>query len=325
MLIHEKLNQPSRVLSATTWGLLLGTPLLFALNVLTARWSGKALVPPVFLALSRWSLAFAILFPFVARRLWAARAEIRALRWNLILLGGMGMGVGVAPQYIGARFTSATNAAMILSFAPILAVIFESALKRQVPGWAAVVGIALATGGVAVILGRGDLRAVLNLSFGTGDLWILFSDVGWAAYTVLLMRLPLPRVDTASRMALLMAGAVLVLAPFSLLEAAGGQVPRLDGVTIASVAFLAVVPGILGFTGYACLIARAGETTAGMSNYLVPLYAAILAWPMLGELPRGFHLAGISLILAGVWLTAVSSRTAVSSALAETFEIAAAR
>ena len=40
----------------------------------------------------------------------------------------------------------------------------------------------------------------------------------------------------------------------------------------------------------------------------MPAFGSVLAWIFLGERFRLFHFAGIALILAGVWLTAVGRR-----------------
>jgi drug/metabolite transporter (DMT)-like permease len=209
--------------------------------------------------------------------------------------------------------------AMILAFAPILVALLECTIQREVPAGGTLGGIAIALLGILVILGRGDPRAVLNLKFGPGDLWILLADVGWAVYTVLLKRTSLPKVDIFSRMTLLMLGATVVLCPCAVLEAISGRVTLFSGATVASAVFLAIVPGIFGYVGYACLIARAGETTASTSCYLIPFYTAILAWPLLGEMPHAFHLAGIVLILTGLWMTTTARRPAAYHVLPTTF------
>jgi drug/metabolite transporter (DMT)-like permease len=85
-----------------------------------ARWAQGADVPPVFLAFGRWALAFLILLPSVAPRLWALRATLLANWPRILLLAGLGMGMAVAPQYIGARHTSAANVAIIFAACPAL-------------------------------------------------------------------------------------------------------------------------------------------------------------------------------------------------------------
>jgi drug/metabolite transporter (DMT)-like permease len=77
--------------------LMLVIPLLFAANLLVARWAEGAALPPLFLAFGRWALAFAILLPSVGPRLWALRHAIMANFPRLILLAGLGMGLAVGP------------------------------------------------------------------------------------------------------------------------------------------------------------------------------------------------------------------------------------
>jgi len=57
------------------------------------------------------------------------------------------------------------------------------------------------------------------------------------------------------------------------------------------------------------LLAAAGCVAfAGLSIYLVPLFAALYGWLFVGEALRSFHLAGMLLVLCGVWLAGRSPR-----------------
>ena len=42
--------------------------------------------------------------------------------------------------------------------------------------------------------------------------------------------------------------------------------------------------------------------------FLVPVYAALLAWPLLGEAPQLFHAYGFVMILLGVRLASLRAR-----------------
>lgn len=46
----------------------------------------------------------------------------------------------------------------------------------------------------------------------------------------------------------------------------------------------------------------------GVSMYMVPLYASLAAWPLLGEVPRLYHALGFALILLGVLVTGRHTR-----------------
>ncbi|KAG1438744.1 hypothetical protein G6F57_019716 [Rhizopus arrhizus] len=150
--------------------MLLTAPALFASNMVAARWAHDASLPPVFLAFGRWLLALLILLPLAAP---ALRAHRRAL-WRglpaLLPLAVLGMGVAVAPQYIGAQTTSATNIALIFSCSPILVALLEALIWRKPLSALRAAGLGLALGGVLVVLSRGDLQALTRLAFGQGDL-----------------------------------------------------------------------------------------------------------------------------------------------------------
>lgn len=297
--------------------MLLTAPALFASNMVAARWAHDASLPPVFLAFGRWLLALLILLPLAAP---ALRAHRRAL-WRglptLLPLAVLGMGVAVAPQYIGAQTTSATNIALIFSCSPILVALLEALIWRKPLSALRAAGLGLALGGVLVVLSRGDLQTLARLAFGQGDLWVLLAATGWAFYTVLQKRLTLPAVPDHARLATMMLGGVLALAPFAGIEAAAGATPPWTDPRLAAVLlFLAVVPSLGAYYVYGRLISLAGPAMAGLSMFLVPVYAALLAWPLLGETPQLFHAYGFVMILMGVKMASMRLRTGAATAAA---------
>ena len=46
-----------------------------------------------------------------------------------------------------------------------------------------------------------------------------------------------------------------------------------------------------------------GANVAGLFVHLMPVYGVVLAWLFLGERLAAFQVAGIALILAGIWVT----------------------
>ena len=286
--------------------LMLVTPALFAANLVVARWAQGAEIPPVFLAFGRWALAFLILLPSVGPRLWALRGTLRANWPRLLLLSMLGMGMAVAPQYIGARHTAAANVAIIFAACPALVTLVERLVwkaplgRRQ--GW----GLMVAIAGVLVVLSKGDLAALGQLEFGRGDLWVIVAAIGWSLYTVFNKRLALPPLPGTVKLAALIGGGALVLAPFAALEAVQGDVPSFgDGRLYVALAFLAIVPSLGAYFCFDRLVAVAGPARASMSVYLIPLFATLAAWPLLGEAPHLYHAAGFGMILVAV---ALSSR-----------------
>lgn len=289
--------------------LMLVTPALFAANLLVARWAESAAIPPLFLAFGRWALAFAILLPAAGPRLWALRGSLLANWQRILLLAGLGMGLAVGPQYIGARQTSAANIAIIFAACPALVTLLETLVWKAPLSKHQAGGMLLAVLGILVVLSKGEPGALGSLAFGAGDLWVMLAACGWVLYTVLGRRLPLPPMPATVKLAALIGGGALVLLPFAAVEAISGARPDfLDARLYLALAFLAVVPSLGAYFCYDRLVAVAGPARASMSVYLIPLFATLAAWPLLGEAPRSYHVAGFGVIIAGVLLSSVRRR-----------------
>ncbi|NMU92756.1 DMT family transporter [Achromobacter ruhlandii] len=297
--------------------MLLAAPALFASNMVAARWAHDAALPPVFLAFGRWLIAVLGVWRRAAPA-WVRQGRALGRGLPVLLpLAVLGMGVAVAPQYIGAQSTSATNIALIFSCSPILVALLEAVIWRKPLSPLRAAGLALALGGVLVVLTRGDAWALARLAFGQGDLWVLLAATGWALYTVLQKRLAQPAVPDGARLAAMMLGGAIALAPFAGIEAATGATPPWSDPRLAAVLlFLAVVPSLGAYYVYGRLISRAGPATAGLSMFLVPVYAALLAWPLLGEAPQLFHAYGFVMILLGVKLASSRMRATTAGAAA---------
>ena len=297
--------------------LLLLTPALFAVNMLVARWAESANIPPLFLAWGRWALAFLILLPVVAPRLWAWRQALRANWLHLTALAVFGMGITVGAQYIGARDTSAANVALIFAACPIMIAVIENLAWRTPIGTFRAYGMLFAVCGVLVVLARGEGFVFTHYRIGEGDLWVLLAACGWAAYTVLSKRqmaVPLPG---GVRLAALIGGGALVLLPFAVAEGVSGKLPDFGDYRLyAALGLLAVVPSLGAYFCYDRLVVQVGASGAGVSLYLVPIYTALAAWPLLGEMPQLYHGIGFLLILAGVVLSGLNRSVTNEKAVA---------
>jgi drug/metabolite transporter (DMT)-like permease len=65
-------------------------------------------------------------------------------------------------------------------------------------------------------------------------------------------------------------------------------------------AYLGVFPTAIGFLTWAFALSRTEAGRLGVTTYLVPAVSVVLAWLLLGEVPRLLALFGGALCLAGV-------------------------
>ncbi|MGF1630049.1 MAG: DMT family transporter [Kiloniellaceae bacterium] len=281
-------------------GLLFIAPALFCSNMLTAR-ATHDLFPPVALAFWRWTATFALLLPFTAATLWRCRAAV-ATEWrDVLVLGALGMGVCGAFVYIGADTTSATNIGLIYSASPILIVVLARVFYSEPLSPLQGAGILLSLVGVIAIVCRGELEVLTSLSFSPGDLWIVAAMSAWAVYAILLRHRP-SALPMMVRFAAIVAGGVLILLPFTVMEGLGGERPHWDGRSFLTVGFLAVFASFGAYQVYALIQRSLGAGPTSLLMYLVPVYNSLLAYLLLGESLHGYHLIGAALVLPGIFL-----------------------
>ena len=163
-------------------------------------------------------------------------------------------------------------------------------------------GMVMGLCGVVVILTMADINRLANLSFNTGDLWIVLATTSFAIYSLGLKysRTSLSQIQRFGAMSL---GGALWHLPFVIGEIAiRGPWPDFTW-AIGGAIFTLVFSASLGaYLSYGFIVSRLGATIAGATLYLAPIYAAGLAILLLGERLEMYHLLGGALILPGLWL-----------------------
>ncbi|MDP2004139.1 MAG: DMT family transporter [Rubrivivax sp.] len=275
-------------------------PALWSSNYVIAR-AAEGLIAPHLLASGRWLLAGLILLPFAGRGLLAKWAVWRSEWKQLLALGTLGMWICGAWVYIGGQTTTSTNIALIYAATPVAIVALSARLLHERMSGLQKLGGALALAGVLFVVAKGQPQNLLAVRFTVGDGWIVACAVSWTAYSVLLKYWP-SGLGPAERLVAIIVGGLLVLLPFTLLEALLAPGPPLGAKALGLVVVAAVVPGALSYAAHAYIQRELGASRTSLMLYLAPVYGALLAWALLGEVPQAYHLAGAALILPSIWL-----------------------
>jgi drug/metabolite transporter (DMT)-like permease len=285
------------------------SPALVASNYIIARAAHGEITPHV-MSLVRWSVALVLMLAVCRRELGTICRAMRTEGWRTLVLGALGMWVCGAFVYLGAATTSAANIGLMYAATPVAIAIASARLLNEPLSLRQCMGMALATTGVLIVIFKGQLLYLLDARPVAGDGWILTAAAGWVAYSVLQQRWPTV-LTPPQRLAAITAGGVLVLLPFTLLEV---QVlvppaqpwPTARGLALATLA--GVVPGFLAYQAHGFIIQALGAMRAGLVMYLSPIYAALIAWSVLGESPQWFHVVGAALILPSIYAGLEQSR-----------------
>ncbi len=286
----------------------------YLLLVLTTLfWSGNfvlsrgmhADIPPLALSFWRWALALAIMLAFSSRIFLSQRAIVYRERRFIIIQGLLGVTGFNSLIYLAVQTTTAVNAVLINSCVPILIalcslVLFKEPLSRR--QWA---GILVSLSGVALIIVAGDLRSLVGLEFNRGDLLVLCAGLAWALYSVNLKRFPADLHPFSYLVGIMIAG-VLGILPFYLVELRMGFGLSVNGPTLITIVYVAIFPSVLAFIFWNRAVRDIGANRAGIFIHLMPVFSSIMAILFLGESIELFHLQGIGLVFAGIFLATYS-------------------
>ncbi len=257
--------------------------------------------PPVAMAFWRWSIALAILLPFVWRALRSEWPKIRRNWRPLLVLGAFSCSLNSVLAYVGIQNTTVTNASLLNAMTPILTLLLAVPLARERLSPARAVGVLVSFAGVVWIVIGGDVRTVTDLSLNYGDFAIIAACAVWGVYTNLLRRWSL-QLTAITSLATMIAAGVLVMLPLYAGEVAFGRPAHWSvGLGLSFIA-LALFPSLIANFSWNRAVMTIGPSRAAAVSYLLPVFSIAIAIGLLGESLHTYHWIGAALIFLGIAL-----------------------
>ncbi len=290
------------------------------LLIATALWAGNAIagrllvgsVSPITLSAVRWGLAALLLLP-LGWRVFKPDSALWQNKKRFILLGLFGVGSYNVLLYLALQTSTAINVTLIGASMPIW-MLFIGAVWYQVkPTLLQLLGAIVSLIGVAIVLTRGELSALLSMEMVVGDLLIMLATILWAFYSWMLSR---PGSSTERQwpwadflMAQVLVG-LLWTSFFDGFEIAMGYAHlELNAWTGSLILFVAVGPSLIAYRCWGLGVNGAGPTIAAFFANFIPLFTALLSAAMLGEPPQLFHGVAFALIALGIGISSTKGRS----------------
>ena len=280
--------------------MLLGTVLLWALNITVTKYMFQHGWEPLAYGTIRYFVAISLFWAFTYWREGSfriARADLR-----LVLLAALMIFLNQLSFVYGVKLAHASTVALLLGTTPIFIGLISLALgleRLASPFW---IGAGITFGGVALIaLANGRVDSSLK-----GTLIAIATALTWACYTVAIA--PLMRRYSPYRIsALVLAIGWVPLALVSIPQlreqqfSFGWKVWLGFGYAVVGPLFLT---NILWFTA----IDRVGASRASLFANLQPFFAVVFALLLLSESLRAMEIAGGLLIFAGIAFERIARR-----------------
>jgi drug/metabolite transporter (DMT)-like permease len=286
---------------ASPYLLLTLPPLFWASNWIIGR-ALHSEIPPMAMTFFRWLFAILMLAPFAwphVRRDWPV---IRAHWKTMVALGALGVGTHNGLSYLGLNFTTATNGVILNSFIPVMIILLSWLFLRERLTPPQVSGVVISLTGVLTVLCKGSLGTLLEFRLNGGDLIIIASMAMWAIYTIGLRWRP-PGISTLSFLLSVAVVGDLCVLPLWVGEMALGRHIVWSWTNAGALVAIGMFSSVLAYILWNRGVEAVGANVAGLFVHLMPVYGVVLAWLFLGERLAAFQVAGIALILAGIWVT----------------------
>lgn len=293
-----------------------------AASLAAAIWGGMyvvsrlvlGVIPPLTLLVIRFLVALPALW------IWHGLTERRAVGWrwpsrrawlDLAVIGGVGYCLSLAAQFGGTALGGASAGAIITSATPAFVALFAWLLLRERPTLRQALGLALAFGGVLLVVdaGRGAATdGARNPNALFGGALLVIAAVAWALYSVLVRRAG--QAHGLSTLTITLGATVVGLMfdlPLAGIELTGMTIGPITPLIVLGVLYLGLVSTALAFHLWNLGFKLLDANTAALCFFAQPVVGATLGVLLLGE-PLSFGLAlGATLILGGA-LVSVARR-----------------
>jgi drug/metabolite transporter (DMT)-like permease len=258
-------------------------------------------MPPWALSFWRVFIAGLILLPLIRRHVPAMIGQVRQRWLSMLIIGGLGFAISPALIYIGLNYTTAINAGLIIALMPVITMILARFVLNEMVGIWQFAGSMVAFIGMAIIVTRGDLLALIRLDLNVGEIFVVCAAIAFALYTVLLRRAKY-QLPGLPLLVLLLGAAVVVTIPFYIWELLHDDRTVLNAKGLWALIYVAGPGGALMYYLFNLSVQALGASRAGVFLYFQTVFIAVLAYFLLGERLLPYHLVGAFFIMVGVLL-----------------------
>jgi drug/metabolite transporter (DMT)-like permease len=284
--------------------------LFWAGNFVTGR-AVHGLIGPIELSFYRWFGVLILLSPILIIKRDLIINSIKKEFIILSILGTLGIAGFNTMIYLALSNTTATNALIINSSTPVIILLLSAFILKIKSTKLQVFGIILSLTGVLYLISKGELNSLLELSFNSGDIWVVLASLDWALYSVLLKFKPQNLKPLEFLSAIVLIGNISLMPLYTFIGTQNIFDPTYTNEAYMAIAYVIIFPSILSYLFWHKGVHDLGANITGQFIHLMPLFGVILAVVFLEESLQVFHFIGAFLIGLGILLSSKKTQQKV--------------
>jgi len=278
--------------------LLLSTVLIWGFNYAIVKMTFRYFHPIAFNAV-RFTVSSAAMFLVLKMRgegLRIASHDIRRILW----LGFIANAFYQFLFVLGLARTGAGNGALIMALSPVFAFLIGVATGRERFSRGVLIGIIMSLAGVAAIVAFGS-EGISFAGSWRGDLLMMAASLCWGWQSAESTRLLGKYGPIRLTVATMIAGTAMMV-PMSLPWIIAQPWPSIVPIAWLGLGYSALLSIAYGYFVWAHALNTIGVARTSVFNNLTPIVALLAGWLLLGENPVASQIAGVVLVLVGVFI-----------------------
>ena len=275
------------------------TAFMWAMNAMIGQLAVGE-IAPFALVLMRWVMVAGFLWPLYGSAVVEHWPTIKARLGAVVFMSVCGFTAFNSFFYVASIHTTGVNIGILQGAMPVMVLIGAVVTFGETVSARQALGVVVTLIGVIVVVSKGDPEVLARFAFNYGDLLMFIAAILYSAYTVAIRNRP--DVPGEALFAFFAVVAAIVALPLAVWEAAtpGYQWPTPTGWGLT--VMVAIFPSCLAQLFFLRGVDLIGPARAGVYINLVPIFAAILAVIVLGEVFAFYHALALALVLGGIWL-----------------------
>lgn len=255
--------------------------------------------PPLVIATYRLIIASALLLPFTMMKSGGLPKKPSRNDVILMMLSSLFIALHFAFWITSLSYTSIASSVVIVTSHPIFVAIISYFLWHERLNKLAILGIAVALGGVIIINYGGFTISSETIR---GDLLALMAAVSIGAYLIIGRHLR-ERVNILPYLTTIYTGAAAILLVATLFS--GQALIGYSGMTFAMIFLLALVPQLIGHSFLNLAVRMMPVTIVSVAILGEPVIAITLGYVILGEGITSTEILGSALVLGGILMVMI--------------------
>ncbi|ACR78913.1 DMT family transporter [Kosmotoga olearia] len=250
-------------------------------------------MPPMTLALFRFIVAVAVFIPVQIKKGVCPKRTTKQ-RFNIAMAGFFGVTLYFLFENYGLRLTSASDASLLVSSAPILTMILYDILHRKFDGLE-YLGSTIAFIGISIVIYGGQFSEGSSV---LGNSLSFLAALSWAGYTYFFDKVKDSSIATIVQ---LMVWGIVFITPFSIIEVFFLKDPVIFSVeAVSGVLYLGILASALGYLMWGKGIHLWGGKAATLWVYTIPVFTILGDIIFLKHRPSLFFYVGALLVGMGM-------------------------